>query len=483
MSFSLAEFVEGLAAAGELSRVLIEVDAELEIAEITRRVVQARGPALLFNRVQGRLAAVVTNLLGTPERACRALGVANFGELEERLGQLVVGGNRSWFDRLRLGQTDADRYRPKSIKTAACQQVVRLGRDIDLAQWPTLRSWPQESHESFPAALVVTHDPASSRHRFGAHVVARLDGNRLAIVDESFSAFCERLQQARAAGEKVPVAIVLGGDPAHLVAAWVPTTGEHDSYHLAGMLRGAPLEIVKCRAVPLEVPADAELVIEAEVDPAEAPAMLEVVSWASGHCRRTAGWIAQVTAMTHRTKPIVPQMIVGIGSNEIETLQTIRARLLCSAWKDSLPELVDLALPPWGGLHAYAVVSIRKQHALQARKVANALWGHAATMTTKCLLIVDDDVDVRNSAAVLAAVGANSQPDRDLFCHVSAGDLADHSQPTPYAGSCFAIDATTKLASEQSGGGPAKLAVDPATQALVAERLADYGLSILGPDS
>ena len=210
---SLAEFLEELSTRGELTRVGVEVNTALEIAEITRRVAMAGGSALLFDRPAGQATAVVTNLLGTESRACRALGVESLDELSERIESLIDRNTpHNWFERLKMtgDETGANKFRPKSVKSGPCQQVVRLGRDVDLAGLPMTKQWPAESAASITAGLLITPERGTETRGLTTCPLMALDENRLAIIDDGHSSFARHWSVFRAAGEKMPVAVVLG---------------------------------------------------------------------------------------------------------------------------------------------------------------------------------------------------------------------------------------------------------------------------------
>ncbi len=257
---ALSDFLEELLAAGELLQVRTPVNPELEIAEITARCAAAGGPALVFDRVQGHDLAVVTNLLGTPARACRALGVPSLAALAERTSQLArPGGSQSWLERLRGGEAiPLEKFRAKPARQAACQQAVRLGRDIDLTSLPALRCWPGESGRVLTGRLVLVDGESqqTSLRQVRAIVV---DRKHVAILDT------EAIDRGRGgtslAGESLPAAIALGGDPSATLAAALDWTSL-DGYVLAGLLRNHPWDVAQARSQPLTVPADADMIIE-----------------------------------------------------------------------------------------------------------------------------------------------------------------------------------------------------------------------------
>ncbi|HEV3023605.1 MAG TPA: UbiD family decarboxylase, partial [Pirellulales bacterium] len=351
-SHSLAEFVESLEQAGELARVSAEVDPELELADVARRAAHAHGPAVFFERVKGHHPPVVVNLLGTPGRVCRALDAESLDELARRLLPATASAEQSgWLERFKPGLVlSAAKQQPRSIKTGVCQQVVKLGRDIDLAEWPALRSWPLEPQRSITAGVVLTVDRETGQRHLAMPPLELVDRNRLAVGWHRYHAALRDLAACRARSERLPMAIVLGGNPVLWIAASAPLAADADSCLFAGLLRGKPLDVVKCRSHELEVPADAEIVIEGFVDPAEAPVTIGPLGHAGGHYSLAALVpTMHVTAVTHRTNPIFPAIVHGPPPNETTVIGAALARLWLPLVRQAVPELVDYSLAEVAG--------------------------------------------------------------------------------------------------------------------------------------
>lgn len=479
---SLADFLEELDTCGQLARVETEVDGELEVAEITRRVAASGGPALLFERVQGRSMALVANLLGTEERVRRALSIDSLDEIMTRTESLVEKHTpRNWFERLRTNsdESGATRFRPKLVKAGPCQQVVRLGRDVDLQQLATVKQWPAESGNSITAGRVVS--PALGDERQGAALcpLVVLDQNRLAMAEPAGSNLARNWSDHRAAGKKMPVAVVLGGDPAALVTTSLELPLDVETDHMTGLLRCQPLELVKCRTHALTVPAEAELVIEGFLDPDVETAHVELAGPGGRHLRVVPGAaVIQVTAVTHRTHSIFPAIIDCAVQGEMAALAKVRERMLLAAMRTVAPAIADLRLPAYGGADRFAFISIRKTVPHEARQVASALWGSAALRAAMIVVVVDEGVDVYDTTAVLAEVGANATPDRDVFTfdgppcawsELTAGDgLARH----------LGIDATRKIAGERAQSGPRRLSGSEEIAEKVTQRWSEYQIEL-----
>ncbi len=477
---SLADFLEELAAHGELARVSAEVDPALEIAEITRRVACAAGPALLFDRVRGQTFAVVTNLLGTKARACRALGLASLDDIAERTETLIQEHTpQNWFDRLKMtgDEAGAHKFRAKTLKSGACQQVVRLGRDVDLAGLPLLTQWPGETGPAITAGRLITQDRGSEARGVTICTLQAIDANRLAILDDGHSGFARHWDHHLTAREKMPAAAVLGGDPAGMIAASIELPDEVDAYHMAGLLRGRGVELVRCRTHALEVPAEADFVFEGYLDPDSAPALVESAAVGGSHYRvvRPAA-VLQVTAITHRSHPIFPAWIDSGPAGETGVLFETRQRMLLPTLRFAAPDIVDLHLPAYGGPHRFAFLSLRKRYPFHARQIASAVWGSAVLKFTKFLVLVDAHVNVHDVPRVLAEMGANVAPERDVFFHDGPAHGSDHANGFAPLGRHVAIDATAKVAGEQSGNWPAPLDAGEEIRQSVDRRWAEYQL-------
>ena len=478
---SLADFLEELADAGELLRVAAEVDAELELAEITRRVAAEGGPALLFENVRGSSRAVVANLLGTPGRVCRALAIERLDDISARAEALIEKHTpHNWFDRLKISADEAgvNKFRPRIVKSGPCQQVVRLGRDVDLAALPAARQWPGESHPAITAAQLITVDPGNDVRAVTICPLQVLDANRLAIVDDGRSGLARHWSRYREAKQKMPVAAVLGGDPAGAIAASLELGESVDFLHVEGLLRGKSLEVVKCRTHALEVPARADLVLEGYVDPeAVAETVESFVPGGSYYRPPAAALVLHVTAITERSHPIVPVAIDCGSRGETAALALARERMLLPAVQRIAPDVVDMHLPAFGGLERWGLVAFDKRYPFHARQVASALWGSTALSRVTFLVLVDRQVDVHDVAGVLGEVGANVAPGRDTIAYEGPAAAIDPASGLAL-GRHLALDATAKIAGEQVASGPAALAAGEEIRQLVDRRWSEYRLEL-----
>ena len=478
---ALVDFLEELETAGELARVGVEVDPELEIAEITSRVAEAGGPAVLFQNVKGVRAAVATNLLGTEARVCRALGIKSLAEMTERVRQNLAGGSAgTWLDRFTPGrEAGHDRWQPRPVKTGAAQQVVRLASDVDLAALPALRNWPDEPARFFHSALLFSIDPNDGERIVDRCDLQVLDRNRLALLLAPRQPVARLLAayRDRNRAEPLPLALVLGGDPAYRLMAGSSLATALSPLMLGGLLRGQPIELVKCRTMDFGVPADADLVLEGHVEPSADCVDAGPVGGASGFYNvPQRSPVMHVAAITERTSPICPATIPCQSTGESAALAHAAERIFLPLIETVVPELVDYALPGWGGPERFVMLAIRKTYPQQARRVAAAIWGWEPLMTVKMIVIVDGDVDVHDLQQVWSRVGAHAHPGRDVFFHSGPGDPADHSSPIVGAGHAMGIDATAKLPDEHPRPWPAATEMPDAIRELIRGRWRQYGL-------
>jgi 4-hydroxy-3-polyprenylbenzoate decarboxylase len=472
---SLADFLEELEEAGELARVAAEVDAELEAAAASLRAAKAAGPAILFERVRGHHAPLVTNLLGAESRLCRALGVGSLEELADRLAPEAAPA-AGWLERIKSGLPFASaKESTKTVRSGVCQQVVKLGRDVDLAEWPALRCWPLEKRRSITAGLLLTHDPEHGNRRFESVALEIVDRAKLAVGWRRYDAGLRHWEIYRRRGERMPVAVWIGADPALAVVAAAPLPAEADSFDFAALLRRRPLELVKCRSHELEVPAEAEIVIEGFIDPEARPEACGPLGQADGRYHLPGQtWPLEVSAVTHRSNPVFAAAVPSAPPSEAGVIARAIERLWLPLVKQAVPELVGYTLVQEAGPYNLAVLSIRKTFPGQARKAAGAFWGLDAFMFVKVVVVVDADIDVRDYSKALLAAATNAAPGRDVF--FQAGPPHPTGALSAAGGQLMGIDATAKLPEEHAGAWPERLAMSPEAVDQVRGRWSEYGL-------
>jgi 4-hydroxy-3-polyprenylbenzoate decarboxylase len=478
--FSLTDLVEELHQSGQLVRITAGVDPVLEAAEITRRTARTGGAALLFGAVKGHSIPLVANLLGTEARVCRALGVDSLDELSERVAApLEAAGPEGWLGRMGLSPTSGDsgRLSPKVVKTGACQQVVKLGGDVDLGELPALQSCPEETGRTITAGELFAIEAETGRVSVGRYDLPVLDRNRLAVAWHPHDDPARWFVAYRDRGGRMPLAVVLGGDPAGLLAAMAPLPEGADAHAAAALLRGKARELVKCRTVELHVPADAEIVLEGYVDPAGPPVETGPLGTSGGYYRPSRpAPVMHVTAVTHRANPIYPATVPGPPPDEVCVIQRALQRIFLPLIKPAIPELADYDLPAFGAARHWAFLSIRKTYAGQTRKVACAAWGLRPLMFAKMLVIVDEEIDVHEPQQVLSAIAAHVDPGRDVFFAEGPPDPLDPAATGDGLSHKMAVDATAKLPGEYRGQRPGPASTTEEIRRLVSRRWGEYGL-------
>ena len=444
----------------ELVRVSAEVGSVHEVAAITDR--QRGGPAILFDHVRGHSTPVVTNLLGSPRRLSAVFGVSSFDALSQRLDDwLSISLPRGKVDTWKLlpRLAELSQWPPTVVKSGMCQQVVKLGRDVNLAELPVLTMWPGDAaptitsgqlHTLLPKGESTGAESVSDSRRLVCVVPLEVRGrDGLLIHGDATSELWSLLAEYGSRGQQMPVAVVLGGDPLTSVVAWAPLPERTDPLVFAGFMRNRPVELVAARSVPLLVPASAEIVIEGFVDPQAAFESGGPISRETGFFGPSESLpLMRVTAITHRANPVFPVMVPGPAPSESHWLDRACERLLLPLARLWIPELVDWRRPFAGASRHVLFASVRKTYAQQARKVLHALWSLPGLSTAKMLVVVDDDVDVQDENAVWSSVAAQADPARDLILWDGPADPLDHATAIRGVGQKLGIDATRKLPSE-----------------------------------
>ncbi len=481
---TLADFLEELGRAGELAPVDAEVDPCLEAAEITRRVTRQAGPALLFRSVKGHEIPLLTNLLGTESRICRALGVERIEEAMDRVDRLLnSNGSEGWLERLRFGAPGGAfaGFAANRVKSGACQQIVRLGSDVQLEELPCPQVGTEVTTPAIPAATIFSADPDSHAQLLLQGDVQIAGRDRMIAAWSDVSVAIPLLWQYASRPARMPVAVVMGGDPAVNLAVAAPLPAAVDPLGLAGWLRNKPLDAVACRSIDLLAPAESDIVIEGYIDPTETETgAVQRFSPANGIIEAQAGHTIHVTAVTHRANRIFSAAIPGTDCHELNLRDRAMARVFLPYLKLRIPELVDLDLPLSGGARHLAVVAIRKTYAGQARQVATVAWGLRPLGFAKLLVLVDEEVDVRDADRVWAAIARQTHPLRDVWLQAAPPDPLDATLTPGELGQRMAIDATRKLSAEGRASRPCDATSRRDIEQLVTDRWAQYGL---GPES
>jgi 4-hydroxy-3-polyprenylbenzoate decarboxylase len=457
---NLRAFIGAIDAAGDLRRVSRAVSTRLEITEIADRVMKSPGggPALLFEHPAtdgGRPSdiPVAVNLFGSSSRMALALGVERLDEVGERISELlnlkVPAGLLAKLAMLpRLAELA--KFPPKSVSgRPPCQEVVLRGTDVDLGRFPVPVCWPEDGGPYITLPGVITRDPATGTRNVGMYRIQVTGPRVVAMHWQRHKVGAAHWRAMAERRETMPVAIALGGDPASIYAASAPLPPTIDEFLFAGFLRKEPVHLAKAVTCDLDVPAEAEIVLEGYVDPAEALVMEGPFGDHTGFYS-LADLYPQVhiTAVTMRAEPIWPHTIVGRPPMEDFWLGHATERIFLPLLKLTLPEIVDYHMPPEGIFHNLVFVSIDKQYPGQAYKVMNGLWGQGLMSLAKVIVVVDKDVNVRDPQEAWWVALNNIDPERDTRFTRGPIDVLDHSSRAFTYGSKMGIDATKKWKEE-----------------------------------
>ena len=449
----LGAFVAKLEQAGELVRIFREVDPYLDMAEIADRVMKAGGPALLFERPKGSEFPLLINLFGSRKRMAMALGVDDLEEHARAIAELVhtkAPGSAKELAEMALKLPALSAAVPRRASGhAPCQDVVLTEKQVDLDLLPVMTTWPRDGGPFFTLPNVITRDPDTGARNIGMYRMQRLSRNETAMHWQIHKTGARHFRRAKELGRRLEVAVAFGGDPALTYAATAPLPDGIDEWMFAGFLRGKSVEHVRCKTVDLEVPADADFVLEGYVDPAEPMADEGPFGDHTGYYTPVEKFPRfHVTCMTHRKDAIFPATLVGPPPMEDAWLGKATERLFLPLLRMMFPEVVDMNLPIEGAFHNLCIVSIKKQFPFHAARVAHGLWGAGQMSFTKVIVVVDEDVNVQNTAEVAWRVLANLDPKRDISFVDGPLDHLDHGANQQFWGGKMAIDGTKKWAEE-----------------------------------
>jgi 4-hydroxy-3-polyprenylbenzoate decarboxylase len=460
---TLRYFVNALQEAEELITIEEYVSPRLEITEITDRVSKYGGKALLFTN-NGTSFPLLINSMGSEKRMCLSLGVKSLNQAAEEINGLLSGmmnnSGGGMMGKLRmlpaLGKIAS--WMPKVIKgKGACQQVIMS--DPDLSKLPVLTCWPYDGGPFITLPAVHTKDPITGTRNLGMYRM-QVFGNKLTGMHWHLHKNSARhYNEYKRLGLRMPIAVALGGDPACTYSASAPLPDNIDEYMLAGFLRKQKVELVKCLTCDLEVPAEADFVIEGYVDPAE-ELILEGPFGDHTGFYSLADYYPRfhVTCITHRRDAIYPTTIVGIPPQEDAFMGLATERIFLAPIRLSMiPELIDLHMPPEGVFHNIVLAKINKTYAGQASKVMNALWGAGQMMFNKILIVLDRDIALTDYMKVLDVISETVDPATDILLSKGPSDVLDHSSSQFAFAGKLGIDATDKLKGERQVGIPGEL--------------------------
>jgi 4-hydroxy-3-polyprenylbenzoate decarboxylase len=477
---NLRDYLNAIEKRGELLRIKEKVSPILEITEWADRVVKKKGPALLFENVDGYSMPVAINLFGTLERTAFGLGVDDLNKIGKEIEDLLhQRPPESIVEKLKMIPLllKIANFPPKKVNGGPCQEVVHTGDKIDLFSLPALKCWPQDGGRYFTLTNVYTKDPKGLPN-CGMYRIQIFDKNTAGMHWHMHHDGARHFREFEKLNQRMPVAVAIGGDPAVVFSATAPMPPGIDEMFLAGFLRKSPVEMTPCVSQPdLFVPAQSEIVIEGYLQPGERRVEGPFGDHTGFYSLADNYPVFHVTAITHRKNPIYQTIVVGAPPMEDTYLGKATERIFLPFLKLTLPEIVDYNLPEFGVFHNCAFFSIKKQYPQHARKLMHAIWGLGQIMFTKMIIVVDENVNVQNQDEVLFHVGANCDFSRDVEIVKGPTDILDHaSQHYGWTGK-IGIDATKKTKDEGfNREWPDYITMDPAIQKKVAEQMRKLGL-------
>jgi 4-hydroxy-3-polyprenylbenzoate decarboxylase len=447
----LNAFIDALDKERELARINEPVSPDLEICAVADRVSKSPGggPALLFERPTGYDMPVAINLYGSMERMCMALEVRTLDdlacEIEALTNPKIPTGMLDTLKMLpTLGRlTD---LMPKTVSSGPCQEIVQ--KNGTLEEIPILKCWPEDGGRYITLPMVFTKDPETGTRNIGTYRMQVYDARTTGMHWQRHKGGAQHHRVAERLGKRLPVAVALGSDPALPFAATAPMPEGLDELLLAGFLRRERVELVKCVTVDLEVPANAQIVLEGYVEPGERRREGPFGDHTGFYSHPEDYPVFHITCVTRRKDPVYLTTVVGIPPMEDFYMGKASERIFLPLIRKTVPEIVDMHFPAEGIFHNIVVISIDKRYPGHARKIMNAVWGLGQLMFSKVVIVVDKDVDVQNVSEVAWIVGTHIDPERDIqFTRGPVDDLEDASDLPAY-GSKMGIDATRKWPSE-----------------------------------
>ncbi len=482
----LRAFLTRLEKEGELKRISAEVDPVLEITEITDRVTKAGGPALLFERPKGSSVPLVINLLGTQRRVNLALDAGDIDEVAARVRSFLdVQTPQGFLDKVKMLPKLAElgSFFPKTVKSGACKEVIRKD-DFSLSFFPILKCWPQDGGRFITWPMVITKNPETGKRNVGCYRMQVFDERTTGMHWQTQKHGAEHFRSARARNGKgkLEVAVAIGADPATALAGILPVPPDLDEFMFSGFLRRDAVELVACETVDLEVPANAEIVLEGYVDLSEMRTEGPFGDHTGFYSLQGEYPVFHVTCITHRKEPLYLTTIVGPPPQEDFFMGRAIERIFLPVIKMQYPEIADVSMPAEGIFQNLMIVAIRKSYPGHARKIMNAIWSLGQAMFTKVIVVVDHDVDVQNPREVVWKTLCAIDPERDIEFVLGPVDTLEHASRLQDFGSKMGIDATRKWASEGfTRPWPDEIRMDAATKSRVDGLWKSLGIDVSRP--
>ncbi|MEI7751347.1 MAG: UbiD family decarboxylase [Candidatus Omnitrophota bacterium] len=507
---NLGEFLKALREEGELVEVKAPVDPVLEVTEIYDRVVKKEGPALLFTNVRGSSMPLVINLFGSPKRMSMALGVKTISEIAERIHSFLdLKPPRGLLEKLAMipKLSELNAILPKFVKHAPCQEKVILvgegkpnspsenskvnwaspgnllseenrcqGKMLDLL--PVVQCWPKDGGKFITFPLVITKDPETNQRNTGLYRMHVYDDRTTGMHWQIHKDGAEHFRKlGKGSKGRLPVACVIGADPATMFAAACPLPSGMDEMMLAGFLRKKSVELVKCKTIDLEVPAEAEIVLEGYVEEGESRLEGPFGDHTGFYSRAKDFPVFHVTCITHRKNPVYVTTVVGRAPMEDCYMGKAIERIFLPMIQKQFSEITDIHLPWEGAFHNCLIVSIKKSYPEQGKKIIHGIWGLGQMMFSKMIVVLDHDVNIQDLKEVSWRVLNNMDPKRDIVFGEGPLDELDHAAAKDFGGSKIGIDATRKSEAEgMERPWPEDIVMTDEIKRRVETRWREYGL-------
>ena len=450
----LRKYIEWLESSGKLHKVNKKVSSDCEITEIVTRMIDKNGPTLLFENVDNNTIPVAANLFGSEEKVCDALGVDDLEDLyskSENLISLVDKENSSLKEKIdsAFSLLNIAKILPKSVKKAACQEKILNPEDFSLNDLPAIKSWPLDAGKYLTSAMVISKNPVTGKRNVGIYRIQIIDGTSAIVHWQSYKGGSQNELNAKELGiNKIPVALVLGCDPISMWSASAPLPPDVDEFILSGFIRSKPVKLVKCKSIPIEVPANSEIILEGEVDLNDYRIEGPFGDHTGYYSPQAEYPTFKLKKITMKKNPIFPVITVGKPVKEDYFLGKASERLMLPALKKISSEIIDINMPAEGIFHNFIIVAIKKKYPGQAKKVMHTIWGTGLLALTKIIIVVDDKVNVHDLSEVSWRIGVNIDPGRDVLLSEGPSDDLDHASEFYRYGGKMGIDATEKIKSE-----------------------------------
>ncbi len=482
---SLRDFIKALDESGELLRIKDRVSPEIDVSKITDAESKkpGGGKALLFENVFDggkRSFPIATNLFGSEKRMSMALGVGSFSEAEKKIEEIVKLSPPKNFSEffstasklLPLRKIFPRKYR-RMGKTAPCQEVVALGEEVDLSEIPVLKCWPKDGGRFVTLPLVFTKSEDGKRRNLGMYRLQVYDKNTTGMHWHAHKDASHYFGEYSEKGRRMPVAVAIGSDPATIYAATAPMPRDVDELLLSGFFRGRGVELVKCKTIDMEVPANAEFVIEGYVEPSERRLEGPFGDHTGYYSMPDMYPVFHVTAVTRRKDPIYCATLVGPPPMEDCYMAKATERIFLPLLKTVMPEIRDIFMPWEGVFHNISIISIKKEFPAHAQKAMAGIWGQNQMGFCKCVVVVDENIDPGDLPSVWNLLLESFDPSVDIVRGFGILDALDHSSPTPLMGSKLGLDLTKKISGETPRN-PSKRKISGACEKAILDALKGF---------